>query len=50
MKYLYKSLQDVFSFEEVEEFEEKMEKIAAENGKTMEYVVETKIDGFVFKQ
>ncbi len=39
------SLQDVFSFEEVEEFEEKMEKIAAENGKTMEYVVETKIDG-----
>lgn len=39
------SLQDVFSFEEVEEFEEKMEKIAEENGKTMEYVVETKIDG-----
>lgn len=39
------SLQDVFSFEEVEEFEEKMEKIAQENGKTMEYVVETKIDG-----
>jgi len=39
------SLQDVFSFEEVEEFEEKMEKIAADNGKTMEYVVETKIDG-----
>lgn len=39
------SLQDVFSFEEVEEFEEKMEKIAAENGKIMEYVVETKIDG-----
>lgn len=39
------SLQDVFSFEEVEEFEEKMEKVAADNGKTMEYVVETKIDG-----
>lgn len=39
------SLQDVFSFEEVEEFEEKMEKIAADNGKNMEYVVETKIDG-----
>ncbi|MCI9087104.1 MAG: NAD-dependent DNA ligase LigA [Clostridia bacterium] len=39
------SLQDVFSFEEVEEFEDKMEKIAAENGKTIEYVVETKIDG-----
>jgi len=39
------SLQDVFSFEEVEEFEEKMEKIAEENGRTIEYVVETKIDG-----
>jgi DNA ligase (NAD+) len=39
------SLQDVFSFEEVEEFEEKMEKIAQENGKVIEYVVETKIDG-----
>ncbi len=39
------SLQDVFSFGEVEEFEEKMEKIAADNGKTIEYVVETKIDG-----
>lgn len=39
------SLQDVFSFEEVEEFEEKMEKIALEKGKTLEYIVETKIDG-----
>ena len=39
------SLQDVFSFEEVEEFEEKMEKVASEYNIPLEYVVETKIDG-----
>ncbi len=39
------SLQDVFSFEEVEEFDEKMQKAAIEYGKPLEYVVETKIDG-----
>ena len=39
------SLQDVFSFEEVEEFEEKMEKAANEYGRPLDYVVETKIDG-----
>ena len=39
------SLQDVFSFEEVEEFEEKMEKAAMEYNRPLDYVVETKIDG-----
>lgn len=39
------SLQDVFSFEEVEEFEEKMEKEAEKYGRPLDYVVETKIDG-----
>ena len=39
------SLQDVFSFEEVIEFDGKMKKIAKENNKELEYVVETKIDG-----
>ena len=39
------SLQDVFSFEEVEEFEEKMEKAAMEYKRPLDYVVETKIDG-----
>ena len=39
------SLQDVFSFEEVEEFEEKMEKAAEEYNRPLDYVVETKIDG-----
>ena len=39
------SLQDVFSFEEVREFDERMKKIAEENGTVLEYVVETKIDG-----
>ena len=36
------SLQDVFSFEEVEEF---VEKVTEEFGKNTEFVVETKIDG-----
>lgn len=39
------SLQDVFSFEEVREFDERMQKAAEEYGKKLEYVVETKIDG-----
>ncbi len=39
------SLQDVFSFEDVEEFEDKMEKAAEEYGRPLDYVVETKIDG-----
>ena len=39
------SLQDVFSFEEVREFDERMKKIAEENGTELKYVVETKIDG-----
>lgn len=39
------SLQDVFSFEEVEAFDERIQKQAKENGKATKYVVETKIDG-----
>ena len=39
------SLQDVFSFEEVREFDERMQKIAKENNTELRYVVETKIDG-----
>ena len=39
------SLQDVFSFEEVREFDERMRKIAEENNTELKYVVETKIDG-----
>ena len=39
------SLQDVFSIEEVEEFDEKMQKAAKEYERPLEYVVETKIDG-----
>ena len=39
------SLQDVFSFEEVREFDEKMRKLAEENNIKLDYVVETKIDG-----
>ena len=40
------SLQDVFSFEEVEEFDERIRKQAEENEiKDVNYVVETKIDG-----
>ena len=39
------SLQDVFTFEEVKEFDERMRKIAEDNNKELEYVVETKIDG-----
>ncbi len=39
------SLQDVFDFESVNDFDEKMQKIAEENDKELKYVVETKIDG-----
>lgn len=39
------SLQDVFTFEEVRDFDERMQKIAEENHAEIEYVVETKIDG-----
>ncbi len=40
------SLQDVFSIEEVKEFDERMKKQAKENGiEEIKYVVETKIDG-----
>lgn len=39
------SLQDVFSFEEVREFDERMRKLAEENEIKLDYVVETKIDG-----
>ena len=39
------SLQDVFSLEEVQEFDEKMRKQAIEEGEEVNYVVETKIDG-----
>ena len=40
------SLQDVFSLEEVEEFDERMQKQAKENNiENIKYVVETKIDG-----
>jgi len=39
------SLQDIFDFESVNDFDEKMQKIAEENSKELKYVVETKIDG-----
>lgn len=40
------SLQDVFSFEEIDEFDDRIKKQAVENGiKEVKYVVETKIDG-----
>ncbi len=39
------SLQDVFSIEEVEDFDVRMKKLAYDNKKTVSYTVETKIDG-----
>lgn len=39
------SLQDVFSFKELQEFDERMKKQAKEEKETVQYVVETKIDG-----
>ena len=40
------SLQDIFSFEEIDDFVQKIEQKAKENGiEEVSYVVETKIDG-----
>lgn len=39
------SLQDVFTFEEVIDFDERMKKAAKEYERPLDYVVETKIDG-----
>lgn len=39
------SLQDVFDFASIEDFDLKMQKIASDNEKELKYVVETKIDG-----
>lgn len=39
------SLQDVFSFEELKEFDERVKKQAIEENEELNYVVETKIDG-----
>ena len=39
------SLQDVFTFEEIEDFDEKMKKAAEQYNRPLDYVVETKIDG-----
>lgn len=39
------SLQDIFSFEELEEFDERMRKQAQEENEEVTYIVETKIDG-----
>ena len=39
------SLQDVFDFESIYDFDTKMQKKASENDKILKYVVETKIDG-----
>jgi len=39
------SLQDVFDFESIHSFDEKMKKSAEDNNKQLNYVVETKIDG-----
>ena len=39
------SLQDVFTFQEVRDFDERMRNLAEENNIELKYVVETKIDG-----
>ena len=39
------SLQDIFSFEELKEFDERVRKVANEENEELKYVVETKIDG-----
>lgn len=39
------SLQDVFSYEELRDFDERVRKKLKDNGKNLKYVVETKIDG-----
>ena len=39
------SLQDVFTFQEIIDFDERVKKVAEERGIELDYVVETKIDG-----
>ena len=39
------SLQDIFSFEELKDFDTRVRKVAEENHEELKYVVETKIDG-----
>lgn len=39
------SLQDIFSFDELREFDNRVRKVAEENNEELKYVVETKIDG-----
>lgn len=39
------SLQDIFSFEELRDFDERVRKVSEENNEELKYVVETKIDG-----
>ena len=39
------SLQDIFSFEELRDFDTRVRKVAEENNEELKYVVETKIDG-----
>lgn len=39
------SLQDIFSFDELKEFDERVRKVAEEENEELKYVVETKIDG-----
>ena len=39
------SLQDVFSYDELREFDERVRKQLSDGGKNLKYVVETKIDG-----
>lgn len=39
------SLQDIFSFEELRDFDTRVRKVAEENHEELKYVVETKIDG-----
>lgn len=39
------SLQDIFSFDELREFDNRVRKVAEKNNEELKYVVETKIDG-----
>ena len=39
------SLQDIFNFDELKEFDERVRKVAKEKNEELKYVVETKIDG-----
>ena len=39
------SLQDIFSFQELRDFDDRVRKVAIENNEELKYVVETKIDG-----